>query len=87
MGNVGDSRAVLCRGGRAVPLSNDHTTKRLDEGNLPCAASLECDSLLHPPHDMLIMSSLTVACIRMWILVVADSSCILAVAPPLSILP
>jgi serine/threonine protein phosphatase PrpC len=32
VGNVGDSRAVLCRGGAAVPLSMDHTPKREDEG-------------------------------------------------------
>merc|ERR1711865_1186113 len=31
VGNVGDSRAVLCRGGRAIALSQDHTTNRPDE--------------------------------------------------------
>lgn len=31
VGNVGDSRAVLCRGGNAVPLSHDHTPAREDE--------------------------------------------------------
>jgi len=31
VGNVGDSRAVLCRGGAAVPLSHDHTPARDDE--------------------------------------------------------
>eukprot|EP00656_Telonema_subtile_P047736 TRINITY_DN5515_c0_g1_i1.p1 TRINITY_DN5515_c0_g1~~TRINITY_DN5515_c0_g1_i1.p1 ORF type:complete len:336 (-),score=44.84 TRINITY_DN5515_c0_g1_i1:183-1190(-) len=31
VGNVGDSRAVLCRAGRAIPLSQDHTVKRADE--------------------------------------------------------
>ncbi|KAF3433083.1 hypothetical protein FNV43_RR24185 [Rhamnella rubrinervis] len=29
--NCGDSRAVLCRGGRAFPLSNDHKPDRSDE--------------------------------------------------------
>lgn len=31
VGNVGDSRAVLCRGNTAVPLSCDHTPARHDE--------------------------------------------------------
>lgn len=31
VGNVGDSRAVLCRGGTAIPLSHDHTPARHDE--------------------------------------------------------
>ena len=31
VGNVGDSRAVLCRGGRAIPLSSDHNCQRSDE--------------------------------------------------------
>ena len=29
--NVGDSRAVMCRGGSVVPLSDDHTCQREDE--------------------------------------------------------
>jgi len=31
VGHVGDSRAVLCRAGSAVPLSEDHRPDRLDE--------------------------------------------------------
>ncbi|MCO5556713.1 hypothetical protein L7F22_025776 [Adiantum nelumboides] len=31
VGNCGDSRAVLCRGGHAVPLSQDHKANRPDE--------------------------------------------------------
>jgi len=34
VGNVGDSRAVLNRGGQAVALSMDHTPSRQDEGAL-----------------------------------------------------
>ncbi|KAK4740693.1 hypothetical protein SAY87_024281 [Trapa incisa] len=31
LGNCGDSRAVLCRGGRATPLTRDHKPERSDE--------------------------------------------------------
>ena len=47
VGNVGDSRAVLCRGGSAVPLSHDHTPAREDEGEHCRTSSKQC--LTRPP--------------------------------------
>jgi len=44
VGNVGDSRAVLCRNNVAVPLSRDHTPARLDEVERIRAAGGEVDA-------------------------------------------
>jgi len=48
VGNVGDSRAVLCRRGQATPLSHDHTPKRLDEVHRIIAAggNVEADEVV-----------------------------------------
>lgn len=49
---AGDSRAVLCRGGRALQLSDDHKPNRPDEmvSGLRCAAALPVHALCCCPH-------------------------------------
>jgi serine/threonine protein phosphatase PrpC len=54
---AGDSRAVLCRGGKALQLSDDHKPNRPDEmvSGQHCAAALTleplcCPHLLNPAH-------------------------------------
>jgi protein phosphatase 1L len=44
VGNVGDSRAVLCRGSTAVPLSHDHTPARQDEVDRIRAAGAQIEA-------------------------------------------